>query len=541
MITEGNIVDLENERIYYGELSIRNGIISSIKHLGKPRSAPFIMPGFIDAHVHIESSMLVPTEFSKLAAVHGTIATVSDPHEIANVLGVAGVEFMIENAKEAGIKFFFGAPSCVPATDYASGARIDLTELEYLLRKPEIIYLAEMMNYPSVISGDQAVHHKLALAKSLHLPIDGHAPGLLGEEMRQYFSAGISTDHECFTYEEGLQKAQSGVKILIREGSAAKNYSALEPLLRQFPNQVMFCSDDKHPDDLKRGHINDMVKRAIGDGHDVLSVLRASSLNPILHYQLPVGKLALNDPADFIVVDNLSDFRVLKTYVHGSLIAEHGNSKETSVPLKCVNNFQTPIKTVHDFTVESGANEIVNWPVIQAIDKQLITERCDHSLTCLDNKVQMDLDKDILKITVVNRYGDRPVCTAFIQGFGLRKGAIASSVAHDSHNVVAVGTSDEALCRAVNLIITSRGGIAAISDQEERHLPLPIAGIMSNQTGDQVASAYESIDQFAREELGSCLSAPFMTLSFMALLVIPKIKMSDLGLFDAEKFAWVKV
>jgi adenine deaminase len=533
----GNIVDIHNQMIFKGEVYVQDGRIASI--VPKDVSSEnYILPGFIDSHVHIESSMIVPSEFARLAVVHGTVATVSDPHEIANVLGVKGVEFMIDNGKKVPFKFYFGAPSCVPATNFeTAGAEINVEDIEYLLSKPEILYLAEMMNWPGVLHKDPLVYQKIAIAQKHTKKVDGHAPGLKGIEAKDYASAGISTDHECFTKEEALDKLAVGMKILIREGSAAKNFDELISLLNEYEDHIMFCSDDKHPDSLVEGHINTLVKRALSLGIDLFKVLRAACVNPVLHYGLSVGLLRKGDVADFIVVNNLTDFDIFQTYVQGVLVAEYGKSTINSVEILVVNNFETNLKKEFDFDFET---ELRSLPVIHALDGQLITRQLDFDLNSIKGSEYIDLEKDILKIAVVNRYSNKPPAVAFIHGFGLLHGAISSSVAHDSHNIVVVGTNNEDICEAVNLIIKNKGGISIANGKQQSILKLPIAGLMSDLPGEEVAQQYIQMDRVSKE-LGSKLSAPFMTLSFMALLVIPKIKLSDLGLFDGEKFAWVEV
>ena len=538
MEISGNIVDVRGRKIYHGRLRIENGVIKEIEEL-PGEGQTYIMPGFIDAHIHIESSMLVPTEFSRLATPHGTVATISDPHEIANVLGMEGVEFMIENASAAALKIHFGAPSCVPATGFeTAGARLGPDEVKDLLANPKIYYLAEMMNYPGVIQGQSDVKTKLEITKKLGLPIDGHAPGLLGSAAQKYFSAGITTDHECITYEEAKEKALMGVNILIREGSAAKNYAALHPLIDEFPRQVMFCSDDKHPDDLMEGHINQLVIRSLADGHAFFDVLYAACVHPIDHYKIPVGTLQIEDPADFIILEDLLDFRVLKTFIDGQVVAEEGVPVEKSVPTQTINNFNANVKNISQFEFEADG-----WkdglPIIQALDRQLITEQFKWKPNIHDGFIVSDLAQDVLKMVVINRYLDCQPAVAFVRGFGLQKGAIASCVAHDSHNIIAVGISDEEVCQAVNLIIATKGGIAAVNGSQHHVLPLPVAGIMSDDEGEKVAEKYQVIDRFAKEALGSKLTSPYMTLSFMALLVIPKLKLSDKGLFDGEFFEWI--
>ncbi len=539
----GNLVDIRQKKIYPAEIIVQNGKIISIKptHDSELTTHNYILPGFIDAHVHIESSMLVPSEFARLAVVHGTVATVSDPHEIANVCGMEGVEFMVENGKTVPFKFNFGAPSCVPATVFeTAGATLDSSDVEKLLQRDEIKYLSEMMNFPGVLNEDEEVMKKIATAHRLLKPVDGHAPGLRGEQAKQYIAAGITTDHECFTRDEALDKLQNGMKIIIREGSAAKNFEALIDLLNDYPNQMMFCSDDKHPDSLVLGHINVLCARAVAKGIDVFKVLTAACINPVLHYKLDVGLLKEGDPADFIVVKDLEKFEVVKTFINGELVAENGKSKIGSGKSKVINNFSCNKKKAEDFAYSLTTHDSqLTIPVIEALDGQLITNKISAELQTANYKLQTDITQDILKIVVVNRYKDTPVAKAFIKNFGLKKGAIASSVAHDSHNIAAVGVDDENICMAVNLVIEKHGGVSAVSNGKQMVLPLPVAGLMSNDDGYKVAEAYTAIDKMVKEELGSALSAPFMTLSFMALLVIPHLKLSDKGLFDGDSFSFV--
>jgi adenine deaminase len=532
---KGNIVDIENKKIFYSDIEVADGKIISLKVLDDQKeNAPYILPGFIDAHVHIESSMLVPSEFAKLAVVHGTVATISDPHEIANVCGMKGVEYMIENGKQVPFKFYFGAPSCVPATDFeTAGASLNANDVDALLVKDEINYLSEMMNFPGVLHHDEEVEAKINSAKIYNKPVDGHAPGLRGEDAKKYIDAGISTDHECFTKEEALEKLQYGMKILIREGSAAKNFDALIGLLDDCENEMMFCSDDKHPDSLVRSHINDLCKRAVEKGINIFKVLKAACINPVGHYKMNVGLLKENDPADFIVVKDLENFEVVKTFINGILVAENGVSKIATRRSAVINNFNCTKKIAPDFEYKKNNDENLN--VIEALDGQLVTNKISIKPKIKNDFYVSDVDNDILKIAVVNRYKDAPVAIAFVKSFGLKKGAIASSVAHDSHNIIAVGVDDENICNAVNLIIENNGGISCVDANEEIILSLPVAGLMSNEDGYTIAEKYTAIDKAAKD-LGSKLSAPFMTLSFMALLVIPHVKLSDLGLFDGDEF-----
>lgn len=542
----GNLVDIHTSEIYTATIRIGNGEILSIEKIGGQDSLlPFILPGFTDSHIHIESSMLVPAEFARLAVVHGTVATVSDPHEIANVCGMEGVEFMIENGKTVPFKFNFGAPSCVPATIFeTAGASLNANEVAALLEREDIRYLSEMMNFPGVLSGDEEVMKKIAAAHRLGKPVDGHAPGLRGDQARQYIGAGISTDHECFTKEEALDKLQLGMKVIIREGSAAKNFDALIELLHDWPDQMMFCSDDKHPDSLVLGHINQLCARAIAKEIPLFNILKAACVNPVLHYKLNVGLLRAGDAADFIVVKNLVGFEVFKTYINGQLVAENGQSFIESKPSAIVNQFSCTKKKAADFEIPAD-RFADSMPVIEALDGQLITNKVFYESRVLDGKIVSDTERDLLKIVVVNRYHDAAIATGFIKNFQLKKGALASSVAHDSHNIVAVGVDDESICRAVNLVIESRGAVSAVCRVEPENnwkevvLPLPVAGLMSNADGYQVAADYTAIDIMSKKELGSTLSSPFMTLSFMALLVIPHLKLSDKGLFDGDGFALI--
>ncbi|MFC1999287.1 adenine deaminase [Chloroflexota bacterium] len=533
----GNIVDVLNSTIYPGTLEIRDGRITSIVKDEKEYET-FILPGMVDSHIHIESSMLVPSAFARLAVGHGTVATLSDPHEIANVLGIEGVNYMIENTKTVPLKFCFGAPSCVPATPFeTSGAHIGPEQVEELLRKNEVKYLSEMMNFPGVLNDDPEVMAKIEVARRLGKPIDGHAPGLRGEALAKYVAAGISTDHESLNREEALEKIKLGMKILIREGSAAKDFEELVGILEEHPDQCMFCSDDKHPDDLVLGHINQLVKRALKLGIDKMKVLKCACVNPVQHYGLDVGLLQEGCWADFIEIDGFEDFNILRTYINGELVAEKGKTLLPKVGAGVANNFQAGKKQKLDFSVKPEG-ETIN--VIEAIDGQLITNRLSAASKILGGNVVSDTDGDILKMAVVNRYQDAPPAVGFIKGFGLKNGAIASSVAHDSHNIVAVGVTDEALCQAVNVIVENQGGVAVVSDNEKSVLPLPVAGIMTIQDGFEVAKQYSELDKLAKK-LGSKLHAPFMTLSFMALLVIPKMKLSDKGLFDGEKFEFMNL
>ena len=540
----GNLVDIPNRHIYGATLWIEDGHIKRMEANSEPvnPSLPYIMPGFIDSHVHIESSMLVPSEFARLAVLHGTIGTISDPHEIANVCGVAGVEFMIENGKQTPFKFFFGAPSCVPATIFeTAGAEVNEKEVDALLSRPEIYYLSEMMNFPGVLHNDPLVIAKIKAAQNHNKPVDGHAPGLRGEAAKKYIDAGISTDHECFTIEEALEKLEYGMHIIIREGSAAKNFEALYSIIDTHTNKVMLCSDDKHPDSLAAGHINTICARAVAKGLDVFNILQTACINPVKHYKLPVGLLNPGDPADFIVVKDLVHFEVTSTYMNGELVADNGISNIKSVATNPINNFDC--KKIETAALTVSENEYPNKngliPVIEALDGQLITNKLMLTGSLQNGNWVTDTSNDILKIVVVNRYHPAPIAKAFIKNFGFKNGAIASSVAHDSHNIVAVGVDDASIAAAINLVIEAQGGVSVVNGANEtassKVLALPVAGLMSANDGFEVASTYTAIDLEAKA-LGSKLEAPFMTLSFMALLVIPHLKLSDKGLFNGDDF-----
>lgn len=532
----GTIIDPVNQTTYEGTVYVTDGRISRIER-HPVEDGPIILPGFIDAHVHVESSMLPPSEFARAAVRHGTVATVSDPHEIANVLGIEGVEYMIDDGEQVPFKFYFGAPSCVPATPFeTAGAELGPDAVEALLQRDDIKYLSEMMNYPGAIERDATVMAKIEAAERLGKPCDGHAPGVEGADAAAYAEAGISTDHESVTIEEARDKLAAGMKIMIREGSAAKNFDELIPLMDEAPERLMFCTDDAHPDALMQGHIDALVRRAISRGYDAMDVLRAACVHPVEHYDLDVGLLQTGDPADFIVADDLEALHVQRTYIGGERVAEGRAATIERTDSPAVNNFTLRPTSPEDFAVLQDGNRM---RIIEAADNQLVTSEEVVEPRSEDGRVVSDPERDLLKLAVVNRYEAAEPACAFIRGFGLDRGALASSVAHDSHNVVAVGASDEALSRAVNVVMEHRGGIAAVSGDAERVLPLPIAGLMTDQPYDEVADEYLACARVAQEQLGSTMDAPFMTLSFMALLVIPKLKLSDRGLFDGDAFSFV--
>jgi adenine deaminase len=534
---QGQYVDILDKRIYPAILSIEDGRIVSITECDEAPNQ-FILPGFIDSHVHIESSMLIPSSFARLAVVHGTIGTISDPHEIANVCGLEGVQYMIDNGKKVPFHFFFGAPSCVPATAFeTAGAAIDSADIAKLLVSPDIYYLSEMMNFPGVLHQDTEVMQKIKAAHAIGKPVDGHAPGLIGDLAKQYIAAGISTDHECFTIEEAVDKLSFGMHILIREGSAAKNFEALYELIDDHPKKVMLCSDDKHPDSLMEGHINQLCARAVAKGINVFNVLRAACINPVLHYQLPTGFARVNDPANCILVKDLQDFKVIETYINGQLVAKDGHSLIEPVQATTINQFNAHPIIISDLQlpVATYPSKDGMVPVIHAIDGQLITNLVWTKPSIKDNAIVADIEKDVLKVVVYNRYHAAKPKIGLIQSFGFKSGAIASTVAHDSHNIIAVGVDDESILKAINLVVHKKGGISCVQGESSKVIGLPVAGLMSTEDPYQVANDYIEIDKMAKS-LGTQLGSPFMTLSFMALLVIPHIKMSDLGLFDGDQF-----
>jgi adenine deaminase len=533
----GQYVDIVGKQIYPATIQVENGTIVSISPC---ENAPlqYLLPGFIDSHVHIESSMLIPSSFARLAVLHGTIGTISDPHEIANVCGVDGVHYMIDNGKKVPFHFFFGAPSCVPATNFeTAGAMIDSDQITELLASDDIYYLSEMMNFPGVLYQDDEVMKKISAAHQAGKPVDGHAPGLRGEEAKKYIAAGISTDHECFTIDEALDKLGFGMKILIREGSAAKNFEALYPLLDSHTNNIMLCSDDKHPDSLLEGHINQLCARAIAKGIDKFKVLQAACINPVEHYKLPTGKMQVGDPANFIMVNDLISFEVVSTFINGLMVAEKGKSYIAAIPENSINQFDAPFISAVQLKIDTKdyPNQNGLIPVIEAIDGQLITNCIWMSPTEKENCLISNTTNDVLKLVVYNRYKTAAPSIAFIKNFGFTHGAIASTVAHDSHNIIAVGVDDESIMTAINSVIQEKGGVSCVNKTDSKILALPVAGLMSTADPYEVAEQYTIIDAMSKG-LGSKLASPFMTLSFMALLVIPHLKLSDKGLFDGDQF-----
>jgi adenine deaminase len=530
----GQLIDIYSREIYPAQITLKGKLIEKIKKI-TTSTLKYIIPGLIDAHIHIESSMVTPGSFARAAVSRGTTAVISDPHEIANVLGIRGINYMIKEASKVPLKFYFGAPSCVPATSFeSSGAKIDSTDIKDLLELPEIKYLAEMMNFPGVIYNDPEVMRKIEIAKNLNKPIDGHAPGLTGESLRKYVTAGITTDHECTTIGEAREKIGLGMKILIREGSASKNLDELKGLYKNNPGNIMLCSDDLHPEMLIKGHINKLVAKLVSEGFDLFDVIRSCTINPAMHYGLNTGLLQHGQPADFIIVDDPLKMNVVETWINGEKVFENNKVLFDYQKAEAVNNFNCSAIKKEDIEISADRG---NLRVIEAFDGDLITKEFITKVK-IDTIINADTASDILKIVVKDRYKDLPPAIGFIKGFGLKSGAFASSVAHDSHNIICVGTIDNDIVNAVNEVIKMNGGLAVADGNYINSLPLPVAGIMSDQPVEKVASEYERLSEKVR--LSGCkMSAPFMTLSFMALLVIPELKLSDQGLFDAREFKFV--
>jgi len=531
------IVDIFEKRVYPACISTQNGLINDIEET-RHAVTGFVLPGFVDAHIHIESSMLTPANFAMTAVRFGTVATISDPHEIANVLGLEGVDFMIKNGETVPMKFHFGAPSCVPATPFeTSGASIDADQVHDLLKRKDVYFLSEMMNFPGVVGGDEDVAQKIKWAKVEGKPIDGHAPGLSGRDLEKYAGVGIQTDHECSTYEEAVEKINQGMIIQIREGSAARNFEKLYPLIDEYPDKVMLCSDDLHPDDLVKGHINRLLSAGIKKGLDVFNLVRAVSKNPVEHYGINVGMLRRNDPADFVIVKDLEDFDVISTYINGEEVYGKGRVNFTAGVQPTPNYFfVNPVRPT-DFNVHAEKGKM---KVIEALDGELMTKTKKIDPIIRNYLVLGDTVNDVLKIVVVNRYSREKPAIGFITNFGLKNGAMVSSIAHDSHNIIAVGTDDRLIAEVISWVQEHEGGVAFHDGDNITGLPLPVGGIMSDESAEATAGKYSRIQNLAIKA-GSKLKAPYMSLSFMALLVIPELKIGNKGLFDVNRFTYTSL
>ena len=562
------VLDVLTDSVYPARITVADGIFKEIVPIVTDEVLDvdvegLILPGFIDAHIHIESTMLTPAQFAKVAVRHGTTGVVCDPHEIANVCGIRGIEFMIENASQVPFNFYFTAPSCVPATSFeTAGAVLDSSDIEYLLQMDEIVALGEMMNFPGVLNGDEEVIRKLELAREYKKPIDGHAPLLSGRDLDKYIEQYIITDHECSSFQEAIEKKQKGMKIMVRDGSSAKDMEALfdfsdriehwknQESFGIIPNEVLerrihspifdfIVSDDKHPNDLIDGHLDKSIKKAVDLGVDVIKAIEMVTINPAAHYKLDAGAIVTGAKADFIVIDNIDDFNILKTYVCGECVFDGENVLFDVPEIEAHNSMNTGKKTADDFEIHFDGDEAeVN--VIECYNGELLTSKTTAKLLTKGGKIQSDIYEDVLKIAVVERYGDNNVANGFIKGFGLNKGAIASSVAHDSHNIVVVGYDAEMMAEAVNMVIENKGGISVVSEDFADALSLPIAGLMTNKDANAVAKKLKILHHMA-SALGCKLDSPFMTMAFMSLLVIPSLKISDKGLFDVDAFEFTDV
>jgi adenine deaminase len=534
----GIVVDIEKRRRFKGEVGVKEGKIEYIREC-EHNEESFILPGFVDSHVHIESSMAVPSVFAEMVIPRGTVAVVSDPHEIANVMGVPGIDFMIENAKQVPLKIYFGVPSCVPATPFeSSGAEINAETVEKLLKRNDLYYLSEMMNFPGVLQKMPEVMQKIEAAIKQHKRVDGHAPGLRGKEAKMYAEAGISSDHECTNREEAVDKITAGMKIAIREGSAAKNFDALYSLIDQYPDHVMLCTDDSHPETLlEEGHIDKIIRKGLGKGIDIYHLLQAATINPVKHYNLNVGLLKEGDPADFIVVEDLENFKVRETIIDGIPVYQNQAIQFKSAPSKPMNVFNRKKITREQIEIKAKTEKI---RVMEVSDGSLYTGQTVEKATVKEGKVISDPQRDILKMVVMSRYKNEPVQIGFIKNFQLKKGAIASSIAHDSHNIIAVGTTDDDILAVVNKLIECKGGIVVGNTKNQMAMPLEIGGIMTQKSGREIADRYQQLMKKTRE-YGCTLNSPLMTLAFMSLLVIPELKLGDKGLFDVNKFEFVDV
>ncbi len=543
----GHIVDVVRREIYTGVVVVDGDTIADVRRCELPereKAYPYFLPGFIDSHVHIESSMMEPHEFARVAVGHGTIGAMADPHEICNVMGIEGLDYMVNSGRRATMNILFGAPSCVPAIGgdvETSGAVLDADDIERLMARDDIGFLGEMMNFTGVINGDEQVMRKIAAAKRYGKPIDGHAPGLMGEDCEKYAKAGITTDHECVSIEEALGCIKAGIKVLIREGSAAKGYEKLKALIGSHPGDVMFCTDDCQPSDLVVGHINLIVRRAIKDGFDLFDILQAACVNPQRHYNVNWGLLQKGDPATFIEVNNIGPhFRVQHTYVEGTEVYSYNSSfgaihaqivknEESTFP----NQFVAAPITVDDIRLDIAGGDTLH--IINATDGDLFTR---HEVRTVTGNPLVDMKyrwHEVQKIVVYNRYtpGAKPV-VGLIRGFGLGEGAIASTVAHDCHNIVAVGSNDNFLVQAINRVVEMQGGEVAVTKDEMLDLALPIGGLMSPLSGHEVAFRCHYIKALVKQ-MGCKMKAPFITMAFACLTVIPELKITDRHLWDCQR------
>lgn len=522
-----------------GDIAVANGLIAGVgKYDGKTEidvSGKLVLPGFIDAHIHLESSMVTPAEFAKTVVAHGTTTVITDPHEITNVMGIDGVEYMIQASQNLPIDVHFMMPSCVPATEIdESGAELDCKDIDLYLDNKKVLGLAEMMNYVGVINGDKNVLSKIVTSQAHHKKIDGHAPELSGNDLNAYIAAGVYSDHECSTFENALEKLRKGQFIMIREGTAAHNLKALMPLLtQQYYSRCMFATDDKHPSDLLYGgHIDYIVKQALKNGADPIVALKTATHHAARYFLLNnKGAIASGYLADIVVVDNLEDFNVETVFKRGKLVFD-GEVKDFSVPTvdeklaeKCFDTFHLDSVTPSSFKVDGKLG------LIGLVGGELLTRN-------LGTADKIDVENDILKIACIERHkGTNHIGVGYVKGYSLKSGAVATSVAHDSHNIITVGCNDDDIAVAVNAIKDSKGGIAVVENGKIKALlELPIAGLMSDEPLTTVNEKLENAKSSAYE-LGADKSIdPFMTLSFLSLPVIPSLRITTKGVFDAENW-----
>jgi len=549
LLLHGSLVNVYSGNISESYIGVKDGRIIYVG--GKPIRATknldvgskFILPAYIDGHVHIESSLVTPSQFALAAIPRGTCCVVADPHEIANVCGVEGIKYMIEDSARTPLKIYFMIPSCVPATNLeTSGAKIGLKEIEELKGLKQILGLGEVMNFPGVIKGEEEVMAKIRACEGM--VIDGHAPGLRGEELCAYIAAGVMSDHESVTAEEAMEKISLGMWVMIREGSTAKNLSELAAIVSKgCPERVMLVTDDQHADDLlAEGHLDHVLRRAVEEGIDPVDAVRMVTVKPAEYFGLRrLGGVSPGKCADMVIVDDLKEFKAEMVFIDGRIVAKEGKylgsvgrsivKKEVEKTVHIGELLPADLKVIH-----RGPEGKVETRVIEVVPDQIITNEMLCELPVENGEVLPDLEKDIVKICVVERHRETGrIGKGFVKGFGLKEGALASTVAHDSHNIIAMGVSDDEICRAVNRLREINGGLVAVNGNEVKsELPLPIAGLMSDRGVEFVAERMDELNKSA-SDLGCHLRSPFMALSFLALPVIPKLKITDLGLVDVEQ------
>lgn len=537
MLIKGNILNVFTDEIYPGEIKIEHGIIESIKEVNADFN-DIIVPGFIDAHIHIESSMLTPSRFAEIALRHGTTSVIADPHEIANVMGMDGIDYMIDDAKKTPLKYYFTAPSCVPATKFEkSGATISPNIIDNLLSRPEFVALGEVMDYNAVISNEKSILEKIKIAKKYHKPIDGHAPLLSGKNLQKYVKHGVITDHESTTKKEVAEKKRMGMKIMIREGSESK---MLEKLI--YSNCDFIVSADLKPEDLINGHLDKCLRKAVDYGMDPYEAIKLVTINPAEHYNLNAGSISPGKSADLVFIDNLRDFTVKRVVINGNTIFKKQKLLFRANPRPIDTTLHVSLTKPEDFDLkaQNPAHKSATVNLINVSDNTIITKQSSAKLSIQKKTIIPSVFEDILKISVVDRYGGNTISNGFVKGFGIKNGAIASSVSHDSHNIIVVGTNSEYMSRATNHLIENKGGLAAISNQAKLDVTLPIAGLMSDKPAKVVANNSAKLNELV-SNMGCELSSPFTSLSFMALPVVPEVKMTTNGLFNVNTHQFIDI